>query len=251
MSMRPLVVVPTYNELDNLPPLVERILADPAFSVLVVDDASPDGTGRVAQELAERFPGRMQVLHRSGKQGLGTAYLAGFRYALEHRFDPVIEMDADFSHDPADLPRLLQAARDADLVLGSRYVPGGRTENWSRTRRLISRFGCWYSRTVLGLPYRDLTGGFKCFRRRTLEILDLERVHSNGYSFQIELTYRCHRRGLKIVEVPIVFRERRSGRSKMSKGIVLEAMLLVWRLRLGNRSGPDVKSEVLKRGAND
>ena len=249
--MRPLVVVPTYNERDNLPPLVERILADPAFSVLVVDDASPDGTGRVAQELAERFPGRMEVLHRSGKQGLGTAYLTGFRYALEHRFDPVIEMDADFSHDPADLPRLLRAARDADLVLGSRYLPGGRTENWSWGRRMISRFGCWYSRAVLGLPYRDLTGGFKCFRRRALELLDLDRVHSNGYSFQIELTYRCHRRGLKIVEVPIVFRERRSGSSKMSGKIVLEAMGLVWRLRGERRPGPKVAGRALKRGAND
>ncbi|HEY3079260.1 MAG TPA: polyprenol monophosphomannose synthase [Chloroflexota bacterium] len=230
--MSALVVVPTYNERDNLEPLVGAILEQGAdFSLLVVDDNSPDGTGELAENLRPGWPGRIDVLHRPGKLGLGTAYIAGFKWALARGYDYVLEMDADFSHEPSVLPRLLAAGRDSDLALGSRYVPGGGTPDWSLSRRIISRGGSLYARTILGLPVRDLTGGFKCFPRRTLEALDLDAVRSEGYAFQIELTYRVFQLGGRIREIPITFPDRRVGQSKMSGRIVREAMLAVWRMR--------------------
>jgi dolichol-phosphate mannosyltransferase len=231
---RALVVIPTYNEVENLRPMVEQVLPL-GCDVLVVDDGSPDGTGDLAEDLRASCNGRVDVLHRPGKQGLGTAYVAGFKRALKSDYAYVLEMDCDFSHDPKYLPSFLERAQGADLVLGSRYIPGGGTVNWNVLRRLISKSGSLYSQLVLGLPYRDLTGGFKCFRRQVLESIDLETVRSNGYAFQIELTYRAHRRGFRIVELPIVFYERRVGASKMSKDIVIEAMLMVWRFRFGRQ----------------
>jgi dolichol-phosphate mannosyltransferase len=228
---RAVICLPTYDERENLAPIVEAIHATvPAVDVLVIDDDSPDGTGRLADELAARDP-RVKVLHRAEKQGLGRAYLAGFAWALERGYGLVLEMDADFSHDPRHLPALLAAAQDADLVLGSRYVPGGGTVNWGLGRRLISRGGSVYARAILGVRVRDLTGGFKCFRREVLEAVDLPSVECSGYAFQIELTYRALRRGFRVVEVPIVFVDRRVGRSKMSRRIVLEAMRKVWSMR--------------------
>jgi dolichol-phosphate mannosyltransferase len=235
------LILPTYNEAENLEPLVDAAraaLADApeGFRILVVDDASPDGTGAIADDLAARIE-QVEVLHRAGKEGLGRAYLAGFDVALRGGAGYVLEMDSDFSHDPADVPRLLAAARDgADLVLGSRYVPGGGAPDWPLLRRAVSRGGCWYARRVLGLPQRDLTGGFKCFRADVLEALDLPTVRSQGYAFQVELTYRALRRGLAVVEAPIVFRERGAGRSKMTARIALEAAWVVPALR--SSSGP-------------
>ena len=227
------LVLPTYNEAENLARVVEEAL--PALEqvaqrphVLVVDDDSPDGTGRVAARLSERDP-RIQVLHNGAKRGLGRAYVAGFEHALEQGADRVIEMDADFSHDVADLPRLVAAADDVDLVLGSRYAPGGRILDWSALRRAVSRAGCWYARTLLQVDVRDLTGGFKCFRREVLEALDLTDVRANGYVFQIELSYRALRAGFRIGEIPIEFRDRQRGASKMTAAVALEA---VWRVPL-------------------
>lgn len=231
-AARALVVLPTFNERDNLPQIVPAILAAaPELDVLVVDDSSPDGTGELADELAAREP-RVTVLHRKSKDGLGRAYLAGFAVALQRGYGRVLEMDADFSHDPARLPALLEASREADLVLGSRYVPGGGTVNWGLFRRLLSRGGSFYARTILGLEVRDLTGGFKCFRREVLEAIDLGTVSATGYAFQIELTYRSIRRGFRVLEVPITFEDRRAGQSKMNKGIVAEALWKVWSIRL-------------------
>ncbi len=228
---RAVVCLPTYNEAENVGPIVEAILAaTPAVDVLVVDDDSPDGTGRLADAIAAR-EGRVHVLHRAAKEGLGKAYLAGFAWALGRGYDLVLEMDADFSHDPKYLPALLERAKDADLVLGSRNVPGGGTVNWGLGRKLISRGGSFYARTILGIPVRDLTGGFKCFRRRVLESIDLGTVECSGYAFQIELTYRAVRKGFRVVEVPIVFVDRRVGHSKMSRRIVLEALRKVWSIR--------------------
>ena len=230
-SDRACVVLPTYDERENLARIVPAILAAaPELDVLVVDDSSPDGTGELADELAARDR-RVRVLHRPRKQGLGRAYLAGFDVALREGYRRILEMDADFSHDPAALPALLAASRDADLVLGSRYVPGGGTANWGLGRRLLSRGGSFYARTILGVPIRDLTGGFKCFRREVLERIDLPSVRSAGYAFQIELTYRALRRGFRVVEVPIIFTDRRVGQSKMTRAIVLEALWKVWSLR--------------------
>ncbi len=227
-----LVCLPTYDERENLAPMVEAILAQaPAVEILVIDDNSPDGTGRLADELAAREP-RLHVLHRQGKEGLGRAYLAGFAWALQRGYGLVLEMDCDFSHDPRYLPALIAAAADHDLVLGSRYVPGGATVNWGRLRKLISRGGSLYARTILGLSVRDLTGGFKCFRREVLEAIDLPSVQCTGYAFQIELTWRAARRGFRILELPITFADRRVGRSKMSRRIVLEAVRKVWSIRL-------------------
>jgi dolichol-phosphate mannosyltransferase len=228
-----LVVLPTYNERDNLEPIVAAILAaDPRLDVLVVDDSSPDGTGELADRLAARDE-RVRVLHRPRKEGLGRAYLDAFARALAWGYTWVLEMDADFSHDPKDLPRLLDAAEQgADVVLGSRRVPGGGTVNWGVGRRLISRGGSLYAQLALGVGVRDLTGGFKCFHRRVLEALPLAEVRSNGYSFQIEMTYRALRRGFRVVEVPIVFEDRRVGQSKMSGAIFREALAMVWKLRL-------------------
>jgi dolichol-phosphate mannosyltransferase len=226
---RACVVLPTYNELENVRDIVPAILAaSPVLDVLVVDDDSPDGTGAAADELAAADP-RIRVLHRSRKEGLGRAYLAGFEQALAAGYGRILEMDADFSHDPARLPALL--GTDADLVLGSRYVPGGATVNWGAGRRLLSRGGSFYARSILGVPVRDLTGGFKCFRRKVLESIDLGSVRSNGYAFQIELTYRTIRRGFRVVEVPITFVDRRVGKSKMSGRIVAEALWMVWKIR--------------------
>jgi dolichol-phosphate mannosyltransferase len=232
--MNALVIVPTYNERDNLPRLVPRILEQgdgATFHVLVVDDNSPDGTGAVADELAAADR-RVDVLHRDGKRGLGTAYVAGFKWALEHGFDYVFEMDADFSHDPDDLPRLLRAAAEGDVAVGSRWVGDGGTRNWSMLRTFVSRGGSLYAKIILGIPVNDLTSGFKCFSSYVLRGLDLDSIHSNGYAFQVEVNYRCHRLGYRIAEVPIVFVDRRVGQSKMSPWIVLEAMGVVWKLRL-------------------
>ncbi len=229
--MPALVVLPTYNEYDNVVAIVEAVLVQGAFNVLVVDDGSPDGTGDLAEKLKVDHPGRVDVLHRTGKLGLGTAYIAGFKYALARDYSHIFEMDADFSHDPAMLPVFLQAAQSADLVLGSRYVPGGATPDWALGRRLISRGGSIYARTLLGLPVHDVTGGFKCFNRRVLEALDLDAIRAEGYAFQIELTFRTHQLGFSIREIPIIFMDRRVGQSKMSTRIVLEAAPMVLRLR--------------------
>ena len=230
------VVLPTYNERSNLEPFVLSVRAAlqqsvPDHTILVVDDSSPDGTGELADRLAERDP-QVRVLHRDRKSGLGPAYIAGFRWALENGADLILQMDADFSHDPADVPTLLAATESADLALGSRYVEGGGTENWGRGRQRISRFGSFYARAILGVSVRDLTGGFKCWRREALAALPLDRVRTKGYAFQIETTYRALVAGFRVAEVPIVFAERRSGGSKMTRGIVLEAMTKVPELRL-------------------
>ena len=233
MAERALVVVPTYNEAPNLPNLVPQILSqDPRLEVLVVDDASPDGTGQIADGLARDNP-RVHVLHREGKLGLGTAYLAGFGWALDQGYDYVFEMDADFSHDPAHLPQFLRAAATADLVLGSRYLGGKVTVvNWPIGRLMLSYWANVYARWVTGLRIWDLTGGFKCFRSRVLQAIDLSQVRSNGYAFQIEMSVRAWRKGFKLAEVPIVFVDRTEGQSKMNKKIVREAIWMVPRLRL-------------------
>jgi dolichol-phosphate mannosyltransferase len=233
--VRLVICLPTYNERANLEPMARRLgetLAgiDAESRVLVIDDSSPDGTGELADRLSTELP-FLSVLHRARKDGLGPAYIAGFRWALEHGADRILQMDADFSHDPADVPRLLAATEDAGLALGSRYVEGGGTENWGKGRQAISRFGSLYARAFLGERVHDLTGGFKCWRRDALESLPLERIRTRGYAFQIETTYRARRAGFEVVEVPIVFVERRSGASKMTRGIVLEAMWKVPELR--------------------
>ncbi len=228
-----LVVIPTFNEADNLLRIVPLVLNQhPRIEVLVVDDNSPDGTGDLADDLAEELD-RVHVLHRSGKQGLGRAYLEGFQWGLERGFALIIEMDADFSHDPDALPEFIEKASEFDVVLGSRYV-GGRVTviNWPMSRLLISYFGSRYARVVTGLPVRDATGGFNCWRREVLEALDFDRIESNGYTFQIELKLRAWRRGFSLTEIPIIFAERDSGESKMSKKIVIEAVWKVWKLRL-------------------
>jgi dolichol-phosphate mannosyltransferase len=238
--MTPWLVLPTYNEAENIEAIVlaasealERAVSE--HRILIVDDSSPDGTGEIADSLAAQRE-QVQVLHRSEKSGIGPAYLAGFGYALEHGADCVMEMDSDFSHDPADLARLLEAVRaGADLALGSRYVAGGGVTDWSLSRRFISRGGSAYARIVLGLDVRDLTGGFKCFRREVLERVHFESVRSQGYAFQVELTYRAVRAGFRVVEVPIVFKDRERGQSKMSWQIAAEAMWLVPRLRFGRQ----------------
>jgi dolichol-phosphate mannosyltransferase len=229
------VCLPTYNERENLEPIVDRLgpILGGEGVVLVIDDSSPDGTGEIADRLAAERSW-VHVLHRPRKEGLGPAYLAGFRRALELGADLILEMDCDFSHDPADVPRLVAAAEDADVVLGSRYVPGGGTRNWGLLRRLISRGGSLYAQLLLSVPIRDLTGGFKCYRRAVLETIDLDAIHSKGYAFQIETTYRALRAGFRVVEVPIVFTDREVGGSKMSRAIVLEAVWKVPVLRLGS-----------------
>jgi dolichol-phosphate mannosyltransferase len=230
-------VLPTYNEVENLEQLVAAALENLPGSarILVVDDSSPDGTGRLADRLAVAEE-RVEVLHRPRKEGLGPAYVAGFRRALEAGAGRILEMDADFSHDPADLPRLLAATEEAAVAIGSRYVAGGGVENWSLLRRWISRGGSSYARVVLGLSIRDLTGGFKCFRREVLEAMDLGAVSSRGYAFQVEMTYRALQLGFVVVEIPISFHERRAGASKMGRSIVLEAAWRVPQLRLERRS---------------
>ena len=226
-----LVVVPTYNEAQNITRLLAAILDQgPQFDILVVDDNSPDGTGDLVAALAQQTP-RVQLLRRAGKLGLGTAYREGFRIGLRRSYAYLCEMDADFSHQPHYLPILLTIAeREADLVLGSRNVPGGKVENWSLLRNLISKGGSLYARMLLGMPVRDCTGGFKCFRAKVLERIGLDSIKSNGYGFQIEMNYRCHQAGFRIRETPITFPDRVEGVSKMSKKIVLEAAMLVWKL---------------------
>ena len=230
------LILPTYNEAQNLEPMVHAVLPQlshggAAPTILVVDDASPDGTGAIADRLARELP-EVRVLHRPAKDGLGRAYLAGFQAALDGGADLILQMDCDFSHDPADLPRLIAAAGAADVSLGSRYVPGGGVENWALRRRIQSRGGCLYARWILGVPVHDLTGGFKCWRRSALETVDLDGVDAHGYGFQIEMTYRAIKAGLSVTEVPIVFRERREGQSKMTAWITLEAVWMVPALRL-------------------
>lgn len=234
-----LIIIPTYNERDNIEKLLELITqTDPAAHALIVDDNSPDRTYEVVETLIQtRYPGKLHLLKRAGKLGLGTAYIAGFKWALARDYDYIFEMDADFSHDPKYLPDFLAAIQTHDLVLGSRYVPGGSVKNWGWLRRMISQGGSLYARTILGLSLRDLTGGFKCFRREVLAAIDLDHIKSNGYSFQIEMTYRASRKGFRIAETPIVFEDRQVGQSKMSRKIFLEAVLMVWRLRLDPRIG--------------
>jgi dolichol-phosphate mannosyltransferase len=233
------LILPTYNEAENIEAVVRASLdrleeTGSDHTVLIVDDNSPDGTGQIADRLAEELD-PVRVLHRPAKQGLGRAYLAGFAVALDDGAELVLEMDSDFSHDPADLPRLIAAARAADLVIGSRYVPGGGIVNWGFMRRALSWGGCVYARILLGLPVRDLTGGFKCFNARVLRGLDLTGVHADGYGFQIEMTYRAVKAGFTVAEVPILFRERRVGQSKMTPRIALEAVWKVPALRLRRR----------------
>ena len=228
--MRACVCLPTYNERENLEPMLRALagVLGPDDRVLVIDDSSPDGTGEIADRLVGEL-GFVDVLHRERKEGLGPAYLAGFRRALSDGAELVLEMDCDFSHDPNDVPRLIAAAQDADLVLGSRYVAGGGVGNWGFMRRLVSAGGSWYARVLLGAPVRDLTGGFKCYRRQVLETIDLDAIEARGYAFQIETTYRALRAGFRVVEIPIRFVDREAGGSKMSRSIVLEA---IWRVPL-------------------
>ncbi len=232
MPERSLVIVPTYNERENIIRLIDAVLAqDPRIDVLVVDDGSPDGTGALVDERVA-IDSRVHVIHREKKMGLGTAYLTGFRWALEHDYELVFEMDADFSHDPSHIPQFLESAKDADVVLGSRYRDGKVTVvNWPINRLLLSYGANIYARIVTGLPLFDATGGFKCFRRKVLQAIDLNDVRSNGYAFQIEMSFRAWRKGFRITEIPIVFVDRTEGESKMSKRIVREAIWMVWRLR--------------------
>lgn len=229
-----LIIVPTYNERENLRPLVARVLALPdPVDLLVVDDNSPDGTGALADELADANP-RLAVLHRCDKDGLGRAYCAGFSWALRRHYEFILEMDGDFSHNPDDIPRFLKAANDADLVLGSRYVNGIRVINWPLGRLMLSLGAARYVRMVTGMPFSDPTSGFKCFRREALATIDLDAVRSNGYSFQIEMTHKLWRTGFRVTEIPITFTDRFQGTSKMSHGIVREALMMVWRLWIQN-----------------
>src|SRR5213083_1759350 len=234
-SMRATVCLPTYNERENLEPML-RALGEQGVRVLVIDDASPDGTGELADRLARELD-YVEVLHRPAKEGLGPAYLAGFARALAEGATLVLEMDCDFSHDPNDVPRLVAAAADADVVLGSRYVEGGGVRNWGLLRRIISSGGSWYARVLLGVHVRDLTGGFKFYRRAVLESIDLDAVHSKGYAFQIETTYRALRAGFRVIEIPITFADREAGGSKMSRAIVAEAIWKVPLLRLAALAG--------------
>jgi dolichol-phosphate mannosyltransferase len=227
---RALVIVPTYNECENLPRLTEQLMQRPNVRLLVVDDQSPDGTGEVADTLARQYTGRVEVMHRTGPRGLGRSYLDGFRKAVIENVDVVCQMDADFSHDPADLPALIDGVSDADLVLGSRYVPGGGVVNWPLRRMLLSRFANGYIRTVTRLSVRDCTTGYRCWRVRALAALPLDRIRSEGYSFLIETLFMAARSGVRVAEVPITFVERRQGESKLSRRVILESVWTPWRL---------------------
>jgi dolichol-phosphate mannosyltransferase len=234
--MKTLIIIPTYNEYDNLRPLLDSIYTfAPASDILIVDDSSPDGTGQLADEIAAENR-QVHVMHRAGKLGLGTAYIAGFKYAVEHQYDAAFEMDADFSHDPCYLPDFLNAIESADLVIGSRYVEGGGTPNWSPLRRFISGGGNIFARFMLGIPIHDCTAGFRCYRREVLESIDLDTIESQGYAFQVELAYRVYKHNFKIVETPIIFKDRRVGKSKMSRAIFLEGFTWVIRERFGKAS---------------
>lgn len=230
--MKSLIIIPTYNERENIERIVPQVLGqDSSINVLIVDDNSPDGTGQIADNMAKEDD-RIFVINRQNKSGLGTAYITGFKFALQKDYDLVFEMDCDFSHDPKYIPHFLKAIQDVDLVLGSRYISGVNVINWPMSRLLLSYYANVYSRIITGLPVRDATGGFKCFRREVLEAIDLDEVKSNGYSFQIEMSFRAWKKGFKIKEIPIVFEDRKEGQSKMSKKIVREAVWMVWRLRL-------------------
>ncbi len=232
MSGKALVIVPTYNEKENIEKLIGQVLEkDECLEMLIVDDNSPDGTGELVDGVRAQNP-RVHVMHREGKLGLGSAYKAGFRWALERDYELVFEMDADFSHDPRYLPDFLAAAREADLVIGSRYVQGVNVVNWPMSRLLLSYGASIYTRVITGLPVKDPTGGFKCFHRRVLEALELDKVRSEGYSFQIEVSFKVYRKGFRIKEIPIIFVDRHSGTSKMDKKIVKEAVWMVWWLKL-------------------
>lgn len=236
--MKTLIIIPTYNEVENLRPLLKELFTyAPATDVLIVDDNSPDGTGQLADDIHNENP-QVHVLHRAGKLGLGTAYIAGFKYAIEHGYDAAFEMDADFSHDPRYLPDFLNKIEQADLVIGSRYIPGGDTPNWSFSRRFISGGGNIFARFMLGLPIHDCTAGYRCYRREVLERIGLDSVESQGYAFQVEMAYRVRRQGFKIVETPIIFMDRRVGKSKMSRTIFLEAFTYVLRTRFGLNKKP-------------
>jgi len=227
-----LVIVPTYNELENLPRLIPVVLSqDESINILIVDDGSPDGTGKFVKDEMQKN-NRIHLLEREKKMGLGTAYIAGFKYALQNNYDFIFEMDADFSHDPNELKNFLVAIKENDLVLGSRYINGVRVLNWPMARLLLSFFASVYTRIITGMPVKDATGGFKCFRKKVLEAIDLDKVKSNGYSFQIEMTFKAYSKGFKVKEIPIVFIDRVKGKSKMSKKIVREAVTMVWKLRL-------------------
>jgi len=231
--MRTLIIIPTYNEIENLRPLLKETFSfAPETDVLIIDDNSPDGTGTLADQLCEENT-HVHVMHRAGKLGLGTAYIAGFKYAIAHGYDAAFEMDADFSHDPRYLPNFLKEIERADLVIGSRYIPGGDTPNWSFLRRFISGGGNIYARFMLNLPIHDATAGFRCYRREVLQSIDLDSVQSQGYAFQIEMAYRTLLQGFKIVETPIIFMDRRVGKSKMSRTIFLEGFTYVLRARFG------------------
>jgi len=237
MAEKALILLPTYNEKENIEQIIPAILEqDDRLFILVIDDNSPDGTGKIADRIASENP-RVMVLHREKKEGLGQAYIAGFKWALERDYDYIFEMDADFSHDPKYLSDFLDSIRENDIVLGSRYISGVNVVNWPIMRLLLSYYANVYTRIVTGLPLRDATGGFKCFRRKVLESINLDDVRSNGYSFQIEMSMRAHKKGFKIKEIPIIFYDRTAGVSKMSKGIVREAIVMVWRLRIWSLLG--------------
>jgi dolichol-phosphate mannosyltransferase len=227
------VIIPTYNERETLPHLIRQLMEFPSVRVLVVDDGSPDGTGQIAENLSSTFPGRIEVMHRPRPAGLGSAYIDGMQHALAYQTDLIAQMDADLSHDVRYLPDLIAASSTADLVIGSRYVPGGGVSNWSLDRRLLSRFANFYVRAVTGLRVRDATAGYRCWRRDTLRQLPLERLKSSGYSFQVEMAWETVRRGFRVAEVPIVFVERTQGRSKLNWPVILESIWLPWRLRRG------------------
>jgi len=236
-TQKALIIFPTYNERDNIEKIVHAVLPlDPRINVLIVDDSSPDGTGQIADRMAEAEP-KVHVLHREKKEGLGRAYIAGFRWAIEHRFDFIFEMDADFSHSPEYIHDFLREIRDHDLVIGSRYISGVNVINWPMSRLLLSYYANVYTRIITGVPLRDATGGFKCFRREVLETIDLDDVRSSGYSFQIEMSMRAWKRGFRIKEIPIVFTDRMAGTSKMSKKIMREAIWMVWWLRIKSMLG--------------
>lgn len=229
---RTLIVTPTYNEAENVERLLNAVLSqDPSIDMLIVDDNSPDGTAQIVEKL-QRDNNRIHLIKRAGKMGLGTAYVAGFKYAIERNFDYVMEMDADFSHDPNEIPKFLKLIQDFDVVLGSRYINGVRILNWPIRRLILSYTASLYTRIITGMPIKDTTGGYKCFKRNVLESIDLEKIHSNGYAFQIEMNYKAWKKGFKITELPITFVDRTHGTSKMSKKIVYEAVLLVWKLKL-------------------
>jgi dolichol-phosphate mannosyltransferase len=230
--MKTLIIIPTYNELDNLPKLLPEVLSKNAeINVLIVDDNSPDGTSAFVENEMKNND-RVHLIKRSSKQGLGTAYIAGFKYALQNNFELIFEMDADFSHDPKEIPRFLDEIKDSDLVIGSRYINGVNVINWPMRRLLLSSFANVYTRIITGMPVHDATGGYKCFRRKVLESINLDQVKSNGYAFQIEMNFKAWKKGFKVKEIPIIFVDRMKGQSKMSRKIVREAVTMVWKLRI-------------------